>query len=89
MIYIASDHAGFELKNQLINHLRSQGLEVEDCGPSSYNKDDDYPDLVYPCAQKVAADASHRGVVVGFSGQGEALVANKVKGIYRHVGNFI
>lgn len=85
MIYIASDHAGFELKNQLIDFLRSKGLEVEDCGPSSYNKDDDYPDFIYPCAVRVGeAIGLHpdiRGIVIGFSGQGEAIVANKVKGI--------
>ncbi|MEK7618055.1 MAG: RpiB/LacA/LacB family sugar-phosphate isomerase [Patescibacteria group bacterium] len=81
MIFIASDHAGFELKNQLIDYLKSKGLEVEDCGATVFNQDDDYPDFIYPCAQKVAAGSSNRGIVIGYSGQGEALVANKVKGI--------
>lgn len=81
MIYIASDHAGFELKNQLVGYLQSKGLQVEDCGPAAYDKDDDYPDLIYPCAQKVAAEASNKGIVIGFSGQGESFVANKIKSV--------
>lgn len=82
MIYIASDHAGFELKNQLIEYLQSKGLEAEDCGPYVYDQGDDYPDFILPCVQKVAAGLKqHKGIVIGFSGQGEAMVANKVKGI--------
>src|SRR3989338_3263018 len=81
MIYIASDHAGFSLKNTLYNHLKEQGLEVDDCGAHKFDKDDDYPDFIYPCAQKVALDSSGRGIVIGFSGQGEAITANKVKGV--------
>ena len=81
MIYIASDHAGFELKNQLLAYLKSKNMEVEDCGPASFDKEDDYPDLIFPCAQKVASDPFAKGIVIGFSGQGEAIVANKVKGI--------
>ena len=82
MIFIASDHAGFELKNQLIEYLKSKGQEVEDCGASSFNKDDDYPDFIFPCAQKVAQQPDlHWGIVIGGSGQGEAIAANKVKGI--------
>lgn len=81
MIYIASDHAGFELKNRLADYLKSKSIEVEDCGPFVYNADDDYPDFIYPCAVKVAANRAHRGIVIGYSGQGEAIVANKVEGI--------
>ncbi len=87
MIYIASDHAGFKLKQFLIARLRGQGKDVEDCGAFSYDKLDDYPDFIFPCAQKVAAALSaaalgeHRGIVIGYSGQGEAMAANKVKGI--------
>ena len=80
MIYIASDHAGFELKNLLVEYLKAKGLEVEDIGASLYDKDDDYPDFIYPCAVKVAASDKNRGIVIGASGQGEALVANKAKG---------
>lgn len=81
MIYLATDHGGFELKNKLVEYLQSKNVEVEDCGPFSYDKDDDYPDFIYPCAEKVAKDESHRGIILGGSGQGEAIVANKVKGI--------
>ena len=80
-IFIASDHAGFELKKVLIDYLKSKGLEVEDMGAYEYDPDDDYPDFIIPCAQKVAADQSARGIVIGGSGQGEALAANKVRGI--------
>jgi len=81
MIYIASDHAGFELKNQLVEYLKSKNFEIENCGPESFDKEDDYPDLIFPCARKVAADPTGRGIILGSSGQGEAIVANKVKGI--------
>ena len=81
MIYIASDHAGFELKSSLIHLLKSQGLEVTDCGPNSHDPEDDYPDFVFPCAQKVSQNPGSMGIVIGGSGQGEAMVANKVKGI--------
>jgi ribose 5-phosphate isomerase B len=81
MIYIASDHAGFELKQKLIAHLKDTDQEVEDCGPFKVDPDDDYPDFIYPCAQKVAQNPGSMGIVLGMSGQGEAIVANKVKGI--------
>lgn len=80
-IYIASDHAGFELKKELIEHLKSKGHEVEDMGAHEYDEADDYPDFIYPCAQKVTDDTGSLGIVIGGSGQGEAMVANKVKGI--------
>src|SRR3989344_4012990 len=80
-IYIASDHAGFELKKDLIEHLRSKDIEVEDCGAYEFDPDDDYPDFIYPCAQKVANDPGSLGIVIGASGQGEAICANKVKGV--------
>lgn len=87
MIYIASDHAGLELKQQIIDYLKSKSLAVEDCGPFNFDPDDDYPDFIYPCAQKVAASPDNRGVILGGSGQGEAIVANKVKGIRAAVYN--
>lgn len=81
MIYIASDHAGVELKHQLIIHLREQGNEVEDCGAHVLDPEDDYPDFIYPCAVKVAQNPGSMGIVIGGSGNGEAVMANKVKGI--------
>ncbi len=80
-IYIASDHAGFYLKKQLIQYLGIKGYEVEDCGAFEMNEKDDYPDFVIPCAQKVAGDEESLGIVLGGSGNGEQIAANKVKGV--------
>lgn len=80
-VFIATDHAGFALKESLIPFIRSLGHEVEDCGAYSYEEGDDYPDTVHPCAKKVAENERSFGVVIGASGQGEAIVANRVRGI--------
>lgn len=81
MLYIASDHAGFELKTELLKFFQEQKIDCEDCGAITYNDQDDYPDFIIPCAEKVAANPGSRGIVIGGSGQGEAIAANKVKGI--------
>lgn len=81
MIYIASDHAGFDLKAALVKHLQSADLEVEDCGAHSLDPGDDYPDFVHACAVKASENPGSIGIVIGGSGNGEAIVANKVKGI--------
>jgi len=83
MIYLAADHAGFELKNQIKKYLEEElKLEVEDMGAYEENPDDDYPDFVIPAAQKVAENPEeNKGIVLGGSGQGEAIAANKVKGV--------
>jgi len=86
-IYIASDHAGFHLKKQLIQYLKVKEFEVEDCGAYELDEADDYPDFIIPCAQKVAGDPSSAGIVIGGSGQGEAICANKVKGIRAAIYN--
>jgi len=85
MIYLATDHAGFELKEEVKKYLTEKGFEVEDMGAHEYNGEDDYPDFIGPAAQKVAhrqAQGEHNtyGIIFGASGQGEAMVANKVKG---------
>ncbi|MDQ3076764.1 MAG: RpiB/LacA/LacB family sugar-phosphate isomerase [bacterium] len=81
-IYIGSDHAGFELKQHLIEYLSKKGLDVMDTGAGKYDKDDDYPDLISFTAKTVAQNLlGSVGIVIGHSGQGEALVANKIKGI--------
>ena len=80
-IYFSSDHAGFELKQQLIEFCRALGYEAEDCGPAAVSEDDDFPDFIIPMAKKVAADSGSFGVCVGASGQGEAMAANRVKGV--------
>ena len=80
-IYFSSDHAGFELKQSLIEFVRALGYEAEDCGPTAFNEEDDFPDFVIPMAKKVAADAGSFGIAVGASGQGEAMAANRIKGV--------
>ncbi len=80
-IYLASDHAGFELKEKIEVFLEQKGFEVEDVGPNEFDPTDDYPQLILPAAKKVSEDSSSKGVIFGYSGQGEAIVANKVKGI--------
>lgn len=76
-IFIASDHAGFEMKRFLIKSLRDEGLHVDDCGPEEFQHDDDYPDYISIAAQEVSNNPESRGIVVGWSGQGEAMVANR------------
>lgn len=77
-IVFASDHAGFELKEHLKNVVASLGYEVEDVGAYTYNKDDDYPDYVAPAARAVSNDYGNtKAIVIGGSGQGEAIVANR------------
>jgi len=80
-IYIASDHAGFEMKAYLGDALASLGHDVYDLGPESYNQDDDYSKTVAPVAEKVSSVAGSFGVVIGGSGQGEAMEVNRFKGI--------
>ncbi len=80
-IHIGSDHAGLELKAQLIEHLVSGGHDVTDHGPYEFDALDDYPDFCIPAAQAVAKDSSSIGIVLGGSGNGEQMAANKVKGV--------
>ncbi len=84
-IYIATDHAGFELKNTLVAHLKSVGHDVDDCGAREYDVADDYPALIAGAARKLSADVAQgldsRALVIGASGQGEAMVANRFKGV--------
>ena len=80
-IYIASDHAGFLLKNQLVEYLSNAlQYQVEDCGAQELVPTDDYPDFIKPCVEKAVADNGALAIVLGGSGQGEAIAANKVKG---------
>ena len=86
-VYFASDHAGYDLKNALVAHVRTLGYEVEDLGAFSLDPKDDYPDFITPCARKVAEEAARggaeaaRGIIIGGSGQGEAMAANRVPGV--------
>lgn len=81
-VYLATDHAGLELKNKVKAFLEKEGYEVEDCGALTYDKNDDYPDFIAKAAEAVSKDPENsRGIVFGGSGQGEAIVANKFKGV--------
>lgn len=80
-VYLATDHAGFELKNKLVEFLKKEGYDAEDCGPDTYDKDDDYPDFISKAAKKVSENPEEFGIVLGGSGQGEAIVANKFKNV--------
>jgi len=82
-IYIGTDHTGYELKEKLKKYLSDLGLgyEVEDKGAFKYDADDDYPDFIHPVAEAVAKDEGSRGIIMGGSGQGEAMCANRVPGV--------
>ena len=84
-IYFASDHAGFETKNALVEYVRRLGYEVEDCGAHTFDETDDYPAIIASAVQKLSADAlrgmDSRAIVAGASGQGEAMVANRFTGV--------
>ena len=79
-VSIGSDHAGYELKTTLIELLRELGHEPIDCGTNS-TESVDYPDFIRPAAEAVAKRAAEKGIVIGGSGNGEAMAANKVIGI--------
>ncbi|MDM4720380.1 ribose-5-phosphate isomerase [Micromonospora sp. WMMA1363] len=80
-VYLGSDHAGFELKAHLANHLAKQGYDVVDVGPHAYDPDDDYPAFCLRAGDRVVADAGSLGVVIGGSGNGEQIAANKIAGV--------
>lgn len=80
-IYIAADHAGFALKNALLEHIRTLGYDVVDMGAHESDSEDDYPDFMTPLAKRVMSEPESRGILVGGSGQGEAMCANRISGI--------
>jgi ribose 5-phosphate isomerase B len=80
-VYLGSDHAGFELKTYLVRHLTGQGHDVQDVGPSEFDPDDSYPPYCIETGRRVVADEGSLGVVIGGSGNGEQIAANKVPGI--------
>jgi ribose 5-phosphate isomerase B len=80
-VHIGSDHAGFDLKAALLARLGELGHEVVDHGPSALDPEDDYPPYVMAAAAAAAADPDARGIVIGGSGNGEAIAANKVPGV--------
>jgi len=78
---IATDHGGFGLKQELVDHLNAEGHQVVDFGAHSLSANDDYPDFVIPLAQAVAAGQVNRGVAICGSGVGASVCANKVAGV--------
>ena len=80
-VYLGSDHAGFELKARLAEWLTQAGHEPVDCGPSSYDADDDYPVYVMRAASSTVGDPGSLGIVIGGSGNGEQMASNKVRGV--------
>lgn len=80
-IFLGADHAGFELKEKISSYLKELGHEVEDMGAHTHEALDDYPDFIRPVAQAVSAHPGAKGIILGGSGQGEAIVANRVSGV--------
>jgi ribose 5-phosphate isomerase B len=80
-VHLGCDHAGYELVRHLAAHLSAAGHEVVDHGPGGYDPDDDYPPFCLRAAQAVVDDPGSLGVVVGGSGNGEQIAANKVVGV--------
>jgi ribose 5-phosphate isomerase B len=80
-VYLGSDHAGFELKSALIEWLTQAGHEAVDCGPESLVPDDDYPPYVMRAAARAVADPGSLGIIIGGSGNGEQMAANKIRGV--------
>ena len=80
-VHIATDHAGFELKTHLVAHLTEEGYEVVDHGYHEYDALDAYPPVCFECGEAVVADPGSLGIVIGGSGNGEQIAANKVKGV--------
>ncbi len=85
LVYLATDHGGFDLKNKLVEFVQSLGYEAVDCGAFINDPQDDYPALIAGAARKLSADAlsglESRAIVIGASGQGEAMVANRFPGV--------
>jgi ribose 5-phosphate isomerase B len=80
-VHLGSDHAGYELKQHLAGHLSAAGHEVVDHGPREYDAQDDYPPFCLRAGEAVVADPGSLGVVIGGSGNGEQIAANKVRGV--------
>jgi ribose 5-phosphate isomerase B len=81
-VYFATDHAGFDLKEELVEYVRDElGHDVVDLGAETKDPKDDYPSFMKLAAESVAGDGNARGIILGASGQGEAMVANRFPGV--------
>lgn len=88
MLFIASDHAGFQLKKEIIKYLKTQlNKEVEDLGPTAFVETDDFPDFAIPLAKAVAKNKDSFGILICGTGQGMCIAANKIKGAYAILGH--
>jgi ribose 5-phosphate isomerase B len=85
-VYLATDHAGLFLKEEIKKYLQSQSFEVEDCGAYEPDENDDYPDYISKAAEKVSQNSESMAVVFGKSGAGETIVANKYKNVRAVLG---
>lgn len=79
-VYLGADHAGYELKQALLDHLTAAGHQAVDCGAFAYDAEDDYPAFCIDAAQRTVDDPGSLGIVIGGSGNGEQIAANKVPG---------
>ena len=84
-VYLATDHAGFQLKEVIKEFLQGEGYEVEDCGAFSFDKNDDYPDFIRKAGEKISSNPFDRAIIFGGNGQGENFTANK----YPHVRSVV
>ncbi|MCB9809039.1 RpiB/LacA/LacB family sugar-phosphate isomerase [Candidatus Nomurabacteria bacterium] len=80
-VHLATDHAGFELKEKIEQWLIDRGYAIVDHGAFEYDENDDYPDFIIPAAHAVAQNPEDRAIILGGSGQGEAMVANRLPGV--------
>jgi len=80
-VYLAADHAGFELKERVRKYLTELHIDVVDCGAFDFDKDDDYPDFISKAAKAVSKSPQDRAIIFGGSGQGEAMAANRHKNV--------
>ncbi|MBL7047622.1 MAG: RpiB/LacA/LacB family sugar-phosphate isomerase [Candidatus Marinimicrobia bacterium] len=81
IIYLGSDHAGYELKEAVKSFLKELGYDIDDKGAYWYDGDDDYPDFIQPVAKAVVSNPESYGIIFGGSGQGEAICANRLMGV--------
>lgn len=81
MIYISSDHKGFDLKNYLVSEMASQGLGIVDLGPHSLDPNDDYPDFAKLVSEKIQEDPENLGILICANGVGMTIAANKFRGV--------
>lgn len=85
-VYLGTDHAAFELKEEIKAFLKENNYDVEDCGALIFDKNDDYPDFIGKVGEAISKDPTSRGIVFGKSGAGECIVANKFKGTRSFLG---